>query len=331
MFWRLQTGVWTMLFVILSVAVIPYLGTRSHLENVEAVFANKFALALAGFVLTSAIRRFYDAWLHARPLFLIAGVLAFSGIGGNLASAFSNGTRMLLLHQTSWEFRDLVGGGTTGVLLLLSWSAGYLALRAWQEAQEARALAVRSQLAVLRYQVNPHFLFNSLNTLQSLIREDPRRASDAVSDLAAFLRYSLRNLSAENAPLGEELDAIRRYLAVEQARFEEKLDVAVTSDRRANEYLAPSFLLHPLVENAIKHGMQTSDLPLHVEIIAESSGADLRVHIRNTGHWREGINGTGIGLRNLRERLERLYPNRHRLETREANGWVESRLEIRGA
>ncbi|MEO8029021.1 MAG: histidine kinase, partial [Bryobacteraceae bacterium] len=330
MFWRVQAGLWAALFVILTASVTPYLGTRSHLENLSAVVASKFTLSLAGFLLSGAIRPLYDA-ARRRPIFAWAPrVLVVSFVGGNLAITLSNLVRMTVQGTVSFSPRDVFAGGTTGVLLLVAWSAGYLAFRSWQDAQEARLSADRAQLAVLRYQVNPHFLFNSLNTLQSLIREDPARASEAVSDLAAVLRYSLRRGGAETAPLAEELEALRRYLAVEQSRFEEKLSVDVSADSAAEIYLAPAFVLHPLVENAIKHGMQTSELPLRVEVRAQASNGDLRVRIRNTGRWREGTNGTGVGLENLRDRLERLYPGRHLLATGEADGWVESQLEIRG-
>jgi two-component system LytT family sensor kinase len=155
--------------------------------------------------------------------------------------------------------------------VMLAWSAAYLGIEFWrysrlqeQRALEAKALAREAQLQSLSYQLNPHFLFNALNSIRALIQEDEQKAREMVTQLSEFLRYTLLNPPLDEIPLREEVDALRRYLAIEKARFEDRLTISLDVDRAAEERVVPGFLLHPLVENAIKHGMRTSPRPLPV-------------------------------------------------------------------
>jgi sensor histidine kinase YesM len=135
--------------------------------------------------------------------------------------------------------------------------------------------------------------------------------------------------------LREELDAIRHYLSVEKRRFEDKLDVRFAIDPQAEEYPVLGFLLHPLVENAIKYGMKTSPLPLEICLEASVRGGVLHITITNSGSWlaetkRQGAGheGTGTGLANVRSRLENAYPGRHRFQAGEMDGKVHVAIEI---
>jgi LytS/YehU family sensor histidine kinase len=139
----------------------------------------------------------------------------------------------------------------------------------------------------------------------------------------------------ERVLLREELDAVRHYLSVEKRRFEDKLDVTIAVDPDAAEYPVLGFLLHPLVENAIKYGMKSSALPLRISIEASVRGGALHITIINSGSWladttRQGANhdGTGTGLVNVRSRLENAYPGRHRFEVGEKDGNVQVAIEI---
>ena len=221
------------------------------------------------------------------------------------------------------------------------WSTLYFGMKHWRDwdeekkrAQKALSLAQRAQLQLLRYQVNPHFLFNALNSVRALIDEDKKNAKGMITELSEFLRYSLVTRDHMEVTLQHELEAVQLYLSIEKKRFEDKLDVTFEIDQHAREYPILSFLIHPLVENAIKYGMKTSAMPLRIRIQASSTDATLRVVVSNTGTWLEATDsertshGTGTGLENIRARLENAYPQKYRLETREHDGWVHAMLEI---
>ena len=224
--------------------------------------------------------------------------------------------------------------------VLLAWSALYLGLKHWQDLQDERertlratALATEAQLEMLRYQLQPHFLFNALNSLRALIAEDPVRAREMVTELADFLRYSLLSPGAAEVALGEEVASVRRYLALERVRYEERLQVDFEVEPGAEARRVPSFLLHPLAENAVKYGIRTSPRPLRVSVAARTEGRRLVVEVANTGRWCEPmsdpvLNGLGVGLDNVRQRLARLYPGRHHFQVGQDDGWVRARIEI---
>lgn len=235
--------------------------------------------------------------------------------------------------------------------VLLAWSALYLGLKHRQDllaerdrARRATALATEAQLEMLRYQLQPHFLFNALNSLRALIAENPAKAREMVTELSGFLRYSLFPVVSADVGLGEEIASIRRYLALEQVRYEERLQVEYHLEHAAVSRRVPSFLLYPLAENAVKYGIRTSPVPLRLRIAASTDGPRLLVEIANTGCWcgdrngngdASGVgpidHGAGVGLANVRQRLERLYPGRHRFDVAQEDGWVRARIEIADA
>jgi two-component system LytT family sensor kinase len=178
---------------------------------------------------------------------------------------------------------------------------------------------VEAELRALRSQVNPHFLFNSLNTIASLIPSEPEKAERMTVRLSSIFRYVLIHADRPFSTLGEELDFLRTFLEIEQIRFAERLSVVFEIDPAAGHLMSPSLVLQPLVENAIKHGIApkigksritvgarcVDDM---IEVDIEDDGVGLR---HKTGSDRQfaaqRTNGTGIGLRNIRERLSALY------------------------
>jgi LytS/YehU family sensor histidine kinase len=222
----------------------------------------------------------------------------------------------------------------------IAWSVLYFGIKYGNEwilekerADKANLLAQGAQLQMLRYQLNPHFLFNSLNSIRALISEDQKASKEMVTELADFLRYSLVSKSFANVPLREEIEAIQHYFALEQRRFEEKLVTTIEVDRDAEEFPVLSFLLNPLVENAVKYGMITSPMPLKITIKATMVNDMLRIMVSNTGKWRipsTELNplSTGTGLGNIRQRLENAFPGRHLFEIGEVGDSVVARIEI---
>jgi hypothetical protein len=239
----------------------------------------------------------------------------------------------------------LLGGGLSDGITLSLFSLLYFAVDHWlqlreqrEKARAATALAHQAQLQMLRYQLNPHFLFNALNSIRAMILREPERARQIVTELSEFLRYSLNGRGHEST-VGEEMQAIENYLAIQRIRFEEKLAVTVRVDPARHEFVLPCFLVHPLVENAVKHGMETSEPPLRVEIEVAAHGPGLRIRVSNTGRLVPAApaepggarDGTGTGLKNVAQRLELAFPGRHTFAVVERDGWVHAEIVLQPA
>ncbi len=180
-----------------------------------------------------------------------------------------------------------------------------------QAASRAEASATAAQLAVLRYQLNPHFLFNTLNAISSLIVTD--RAADAetmTGKLSGFLRASLEADPEGEVTLDEELETVQSYLDIETVRFGERLNVAFECPAPLLDALVPSFLLQPIIENAIKYAVAPARRPVTISLRASVHGDRLRLMVEDDGGQAFGAlprGGTGLGLANIRQRLRTFY------------------------
>ncbi len=173
-------------------------------------------------------------------------------------------------------------------------------------------LAATAQLAALRAQINPHFLFNSLNSIAQLIHTDPDKAEACVERLAEIFRYILRRAEKEFVPLGEELQMTDAYLEIERARFGDRLRVEKRIDPRCLQQLVPNLVLQPLVENAVKHGLSLKIGPGTVSIEALVADGVLTITVGDDGVGMPraalaSVYERGVGLSNLRDRVARLY------------------------
>jgi LytS/YehU family sensor histidine kinase len=199
---------------------------------------------------------------------------------------------------------------------------------------ELAAQTRTAQLEMLRYQLNPHFLFNALISIADLVQEDTKQAVRALRTLMAYLRYALQPAGMPTVPLSEEVKAVQSYLEIEKVRFEERLQVSVETTSESDKYYVPGFMLQPLVENALKYGMRTSPMPLAIAITASVREGALYLEVSNTGSLTIPENttkpeGTGTGLRNIRERLQVLFPDRHEFSLLEDEGKVYVRIVLR--
>jgi sensor histidine kinase YesM len=206
------------------------------------------------------------------------------------------------------------------------WITLYVAISGMRRYREASRNALRLQLALreaelraLAAQVNPHFLFNCLNTIRGMIVENPAQAQDMITQLANILRYNLQQDRSHTVPLERELEIVSDYLALESARFEERLRVEFAIDPAAVRCAVPSMLLQTLVENALKHGFAKLASGGDLVIRAAFEGGALKLRVENPGHLGEPAAGaTQVGLKNARERLRLLYGDGASLEL--ANG-----------
>jgi len=202
-----------------------------------------------------------------------------------------------------------------------------------EKAERAAYLAQNAQLKMLRYQLNPHFLFNSLNSIWALIDEDTRASKAMISELSEFLRYTLISKDSIEVPLHQELEAIQHYLSIEKKRFEEKIEINYDIDPNTENIHILSFFLHPIVENAVKYGMKTSVLPLKILLSSKLENDQLVLTVSNTGKWIEpseniSHENTGTGIENIRLRLQQKFPGRSSFSTEETDGVIKVRITI---
>jgi LytS/YehU family sensor histidine kinase len=205
-------------------------------------------------------------------------------------------------------------------LIFLGWSLAYFWITAENEKKyqserlaKTKAEKLKVELQKLRLQLNPHFLFNTLNGVIEEIPENPAAALSMLQNLTMYLRYSLNSIDNTIVDVQTEIEAINNYLAIQKTRFGPRLrcQVHVAPDASARPIV--SFLLQPIVENAIKHGNRDNIMDLNVDVIA--LGSDLKIEVRNTGtlkkDYLQNNNRNSIGLVNLNQRLVLHYPNRH--------------------
>jgi len=201
-----------------------------------------------------------------------------------------------------------------------------------QRATELATAVARSQLAVLRTQLHPHFLFNALNSISSLVFDEPREAQKMIAQLAELLRATLDDGGLGSWPLRRELELLERYTAIERVRFGERLGVQIRCEAEALDAIVPSLVLQPLVENAILHGIQPSIAGGTVRIIARRDGRWLHLEVDDDGVGLPTGVANGrverVGLSNSRERLEKEFGDDQAFEIAPANG-SGTRVQIR--
>ncbi len=196
-----------------------------------------------------------------------------------------------------------------------------------RRAEDAELRSVQAKLEALRYQINPHFLFNVLNSLSALARISPRQTDQLIQQLSRYLRSTISSSESGFVPLSQEMGTIESYLNIEKVRFEDDLMVNIDLPSQAMDVRVPELILQPIVENAVKYGTKTSELPLKITI--EGSVTDdrlLLLKVTNTGHWVStddgGRTGKGVGIENLRKRLTLIYADQYLLRTEEDSGLV---------
>ena len=227
-------------------------------------------------------------------------------------------------------------------VLLAAWSALYYAINYFVRAEEQadqmmrlEAQATSAQLTMLRYQLNPHFLFNTLNSISTLVLlKQTEQANAMLSRLSSFLRFTLINEAAAKVPLTQEIETLKLYLDIEKMRFEERLRTYFTIDPAVENALVPSLLLQPLVENAIKYAVTPKEEGADISVSAQLVGQRVRITVSDTGPGlqpgqQDHSLSTGVGMANTRERLAQAYGDDQRFEHYvKAGGGFEVLLEL---
>ena len=288
-------------------------------------------VVLLGVLLTHNVRPFMTRWgwknlgwlaLIPRVLLMAAALsLLWSSLGygysyGVLGLAWTSKYSISLIFLVSW---------VNGMALLVGWFCLYFFYHIFERLNRLQVEQLRlaanvkeAELRALKSQVNPHFLFNSLNSLRALIDEDAPKAREAVTRLANMLRYSLQSGQQETVPLEDEIRIVEDYLALEHIRHESRLRVRWEIAPDARRVNVPPMLLQTLVENAVKYGISTRRDGGELEITARVNGAGLNIRVTNPGDLGASSNtsaalagsSTGVGLRNASERLKLLFGER---------------------
>ena len=338
LFWVLHLGGWLAWGLIGKYAyTVGMLG-----EEAPGYFQYVMVIAASGAVLTLGLRYLYR-YLWTRPAWIqiigfVAGTLAVAWAWTHLRSYiymtwFSKPKDMSDWMEEMGAAADLFekietmffgGYFATAWIVIVGWSVLYFGIKYYQVFQEVQKSALKSaamaheaQLKMLRYQLNPHFLFNTLNAISTLILEQATDdANRMVTRLSSFLRHSLDNDPMKMVTLDQEIKALKLYLDIEKVRFEDRLTLELDIEGEASGALIPSLLLQPLVENAIKYGIARAENGATLKIAARVFAGDLLIELSDNGPGVELVDGqipgaNGVGLRNTRERLEELYGDRH--------------------
>jgi two-component system sensor histidine kinase AlgZ len=238
---------------------------------------------------------------------------------GGLAGVY--GCSMLALvgatTQAPWVASGFAGALLSGVLVVA------LVLRSKGQLP-AETVA---RLAELQARIRPHFLFNSLNSAIALVREDPRRAEALLEDLSELFRHALV-AKADSTTLAEEVQVARHYLAIEEVRFGERLRVEWSVDPRAGSARVPALFLQPLVENAVKHGVEPSPTGADVKVTTQKRGSVVVIKVTNTVPAGQGKPGHGVAQDNVRDRLRLLHDVQAQFQTALIDGLYQVRMEV---
>jgi LytS/YehU family sensor histidine kinase len=294
--------------------------------------------------IVAVVRRFpLSASRHLR----VVGVHVLAGL---VAALIASSLEGLTRHFLPWyEARSTVAGEVRTAVaqfypfdfllyFMVAGLAGAVLYARQLRERELRAAQLETQLTqahldVLALQLQPHFLFNTLHAIAGMVSEDPARASRMIARLGELLRYSMRRSRRQFVPLAEELDFLEHYVAIQEARFDERLRVVFDIEAAAADAEIPPLLLQPLVENAIQHGVGARSTPGTITISASRDNGTLHLAVRDDGPGLPLDGGRlpreGIGLANTRARLTQLYADRCRFEwSNGAEGGAELRISL---
>jgi sensor histidine kinase YesM len=303
-------------------------------------------LGITGVFFTHLLRKIIRRknWLDLPLKKIIPRVITASFVTGIIIYALVFGAGFLLgtINQDELNIARPIAGvvNTSGVVFL--WSLIYFAVHYLEnyKKKEIESLiweaAVKDyELKTLKSQLNPHFMFNAMNSIRALIEEDREAAKAALTKLSNILRYSLQMEKMESVPLDEEMETVRDYLDLERIRFEERLKYNLHVDPQSKSIEIPPMMIQTLVENGIKHGIskKTSggDISVRSKLQIQNGKSQLKIEIENSGHLsvNEIKNSTGFGINNTKHRLNLLYGEEAKFSLKNIEGdKVLAELEI---
>ncbi|MCC2604238.1 sensor histidine kinase [Planctobacterium marinum] len=315
LFWTLHVGGWA------GFALVYYIGSFLHDMRTVWIFVI-FLNAIAGCLISIPLRYVYQKVAKLQPWQMLLSVLVSCFVVSLLWQVMKN-VHFWEIYKHGYRPEDwyyYLNGSLNSFFILMCWTGLYFGIKNYQllqkekqNALKSNAMAHQAHIKMLRYQLNPHFLFNTLNAISTLILvKENKTAEEMVSRLSDFLRYSLDKDPIKKVPLEQEIQALSLYLDIEKVRFDERLDVQWKVDEDTSKALVPSLILQPLVENAIKYAISKMEQGGEICIATRLFGRDLLLEVADNGPGADIVNGqlhrtNGVGLTNIQERLHSLY------------------------
>ena len=331
-FWRLQALGWGGAMLLRAVSSLANDQPLSFLVLV-------FIATITGFSISLILAVLYRYLITKRPLVTWGFTTLVAPFAVGLYAFIDTWVIGLYRPDSEASFAQLfIGVFYLDATLLVSWSALYYAINFFLQVEEQNDQLIRlenqatsAQLAMLRYQLNPHFLFNTLNSISTLVLlKQTEPANAMLIRLSSFLRYSLSNEPTGRVTVAQEIETLQLYLDIERMRFEDRLRTTFSIDPASEPGLLPSLLLQPLVENSIKYAVAPQEAGAEITISTQLVGPNLRIIVSDTGPGLQSevtdnrLSGvtfdggepvsTGVGLANTRDRLAQAYGDQHRFE-----------------
>ncbi|MFN3946153.1 MAG: sensor histidine kinase [Allosphingosinicella sp.] len=320
-FWILQSAGWAGYFILRTLSGIANAMGWSFVVHTALLTATGYSLTL---LMAAAFRRL----IRMRPLvtWLVSIVIVF--VAAASFSAIETWSHATFVRPGARpEGLQFLGAILLTFSLLVAWSALYYSINYYLLLEEQTDQLLRlehqassAQLAMLRYQLNPHFLFNTLNSISTLVLlKQTDRANAMLSRLSSFLRYTLVNEPTGQVTVSQEVETLKLYLEIEKMRFENRLRPHFLIDHTVARARLPSLLLQPLVENAIKYAVTPQEEGADISIEARRNVDRVIITVSDTGPGLDATverpESTGVGLANIRDRLAQAYGTNHRFET----------------
>jgi two-component system LytT family sensor kinase len=336
-FWILQSAGWTGYFVLRTLSGIANSMGWFYIVHTALLTATGYSITL---LMASAFRRL----IRMQPIYTWVGTILIVFLAAAAFSAIETWSVSTFVDPSiRAEGMRFFGAILLTVSVLVAWSALYYSINFFLllEAQTDRLLRLESQasnaqLAMLRYQLNPHFLFNTLNSISTLVLlKQTERANAMLSRLSSFLRYTLVNESTGMVTVAQEVETLKLYLEIEKMRFEDRLRPHFHIDPTVMRAHLPSLLLQPLIENGIKYAVTPQEEGADISIEMRREADRVFITVSDTGPGADSqyqvraAQSTGVGLANIRDRLAQAYGDNHRFETQsEITGGFRVFIEI---
>lgn len=327
-YWLCQIGGWSTYIIVFTFFYVTLRNT-----NTPYFFQNVFLDAFIGLAVThlmrSFIRRmnFLTALLDRQIFFMVITTACFSFLFSFISIYFDEILQITSpkLQQLSFISRVLYSS-LGNFMFLIIWNLIYFTYHYVVKSQQAQLDKVRLQsvvkeleLKTIKAHINPHFIFNALNSIRALVDENPQRARKAITELSNLLRSSMQAEKTETTPLSKELNIVRDYLALEHIRFEDRLNIEYDIAEETLNQPIPPMMLQTLVENAIKHGISKKMEGGVIKIISDFKDNHHELIVKNTGHINGEFNPDGFGLYSTQSRLMLLYGEKAHFEIKNNN------------
>ena len=313
-YWTLQIGGWSF-YALIHILLLFLEQDQNYLwiKIVSILLYSGYCLIATHIYKMVVIRL---GWIDIRIIRLIPRVLLSTFLLGITNEGADVGIKYILGITQDFELYGILAFVIGAMVWYLIWAAVYFLYHYVEKMNNSlkyEAAVYEMELNQLKSQLNPHFIFNALNSIRALIDEDPRKSKVAVTQLSNILRNSLISNRRKLVELKDEIETVRDYLALESVRFEERLKVSIDVDPRVMSFPVPPLMIQTLVENGIKHGISKLTLGGEISVHAFLNSEDqLQIDIRNSGQLidHESKNDSGYGLENTRRRLNLLFANK---------------------